>query len=214
MYKRDVRLLANELAVQSNEAMSNMEGELKELRKCRKVEEKRIRNKIIEEYDGLVNALVNEIAVVRGRFQEYQISNFNDIMNIMAESQKEQLGIMSRNMELLPSMREVANSIMAHQAQIDSYRQQNYELKMAVLKIRSLYLMKEQALSSFSDSKVRKLSESNMDLEEKLWDSYRDAEGRERILKKDLSKLQRNRAHLELQVDNLQRQLREEVVSF
>jgi hypothetical protein len=197
--------------MQANEAMSKMEGELKDLRKSRKVEEKRIRNRILDEYDSLVQELVKEIAVVKGRFHQYQISNLNDIMNIMGESQKEQLGIMSANMDLPPTMREVANSILAHQEQITEYRQQNHELKMAVLKIRSLFLMKEQALTAFFDGKVRKLSEDNKDCEEKLWESYRDSEGRERVLRKELAKLQRGRSHLEIQNENLQRQLREEV---
>lgn len=187
-----------------------MEGELRDLRKSRRVEEKRIRNRIIDEYDSLVRELVKEIAIIQGRFREYQISNFNEIMRIMAESQNEQLGIMAQNMELPSTIREVSNSILAHQEQIDGYRQQNYELKMTILKIRSLYLMKEQALTAYFDRKVRKLTEDNKDCEEKLWDSYRDAEARERFLRKDLAKLQRNRAHLEMQNDNLQRQLREE----
>lgn len=124
--------MANELATDANESMINMQGELHGLRKSRRVDEKRIRNRILEEYDSLVHELVKEIAVLQGRFREYQISNFNEIMNVMSESQKEQLGIMSANMNLPNTIREVANSISMHQEQISEYRQQNHELKMTV----------------------------------------------------------------------------------
>ena len=77
-----------------------------------------------------------------------------------------------------------------------------------------MFLMKEQALRTFFDSKVRKLSEENKEGEEKLWDSYRDAEARERALRKQLSKLQKSKSYLEIQTENLQRQLREEVNYF
>ncbi|KAI8906770.1 hypothetical protein EDD86DRAFT_192926 [Gorgonomyces haynaldii] len=209
-YKRDVRMLGSELAVDAFAEMASMEVELNELRKSRKVEERRIRNKIIDEYDSLVQELVREIAVVNGRFHEYQISNFNDIMNIMAESQKEQLGIMAANVDLPDSMREVANSIMEHQTQLEEYRQQNHDLKLTVLKIRSMFLMKEQALKAFFDSKLRKLQEDNKESQEKLWDSYRDAEARERTLRKQLAKMQKQKSSLEVQNETLQRQLREE----
>lgn len=188
-----------------------MEVELFDLRKTRKLEEKRVRSRILDEYDGLIQALVKEIAVVKGRFHEYQVSNLNDIMNVMSEAQREQLGFMATNMNLPESMRDVATSILAHQEQIQELRQQNQEFKLTILKIRSLFMMKEQALKAHFDGKVRKLSEDKNDCEAKLWNSYRDAEGRERVLRKQLAKLQKSKATLEIQCDNLQRQLKDEV---
>jgi hypothetical protein len=211
-YDRDVRLMAHDLALDAYSAMASMEVELIEAKKNRKVDEKRIRNRILEEYDSLVDELVREIAILRNRFHEYQISNYNDIMNIISESKKEQLMTMKTDESLTVAMRNVISSILKHDEEIDQFRQQNYELKMTVLKIRSMFTMREQGAKSFYQGKVRKLTEFNKETETRLWDSFRDAESRERALRKQLARLQKAKSSLDIQNDMLQRQLHEEVI--
>jgi transposase len=153
-YVRDCGLQAHELARDAYLAMSTMEMELAEAKKLRKNEERRIRSKILEEYDSLVNELVREISILRNRFHEYQIGNFNEIMNIISESKKEQLVIMANDDSLDEAMKKVIRTIQNHDQQIDALRKQNFELRMTVLKIRSMFSMREQGARSYFQSQV------------------------------------------------------------
>ncbi|KAL2919593.1 hypothetical protein HK105_200505 [Polyrhizophydium stewartii] len=209
-FRRESRLMAHEIALETFSEMASMSVELNEMRKSRKIDERKLRNKIIDEYDDLVQELTKEIGVLRHRFREYQIGNLNDVMNIMAEAKKEQLIVMTQNEELPLGMREAAEAMIQHEEQLASLREQNHELKMTVLKIRSMFTMKEQALKCYYERKLRKLSDANKEAEEKLWDNYRDAEARERTLRKQLTKLQKAKSTIEFQNELLQRQLREE----
>ncbi|KAJ3322787.1 hypothetical protein HDV06_002648 [Boothiomyces sp. JEL0866] len=184
--------------------------EINMLKKNRKVDEKRIRNRILDEYDSLIDELVREISVLRHRFHEYQISNFNDVMNIMSDSKKEQLMVMSKDDGLNQPMKNAIATILKHDEQLNDFREQNFELRMTVLKIRSMFTMKEQGMKSFYQAKLRKLSELNKETETKLWDSFRDGETRERALRKQLARIQKTKAALEVKNDLLQRQLVEE----
>jgi hypothetical protein len=129
---RTSRLYANELAFDAFTAMAQMEVELAEARKNKKIDEKKIRNKILEEYDTLVDELVREIAILRNRFKEYQVSNFNEILNIIAESKTEHLIGMEKNENLTPALRAAISTIIKHDAEIKTYQGQNFELKMTV----------------------------------------------------------------------------------
>ncbi|KAJ3000741.1 hypothetical protein HDV02_003543 [Globomyces sp. JEL0801] len=209
-FQRDCRLQAHEIALDAFTAMASMEVELIELRKNRKVDEKRIRNRILEEYDSLVDDLVREIGVLRNRFREYQISNFNEVMVIMSESKKERLLTMEKDEGLTTSMRDAISTILKHDAEMQLLQVQNSELRMTVSKIRSMFTMKEQGLKSFFTSKIRRLTEVTKETESRLWDSFRDGEARERALRKQLTRLQKAKSSLDVQNDLLQRQLLEE----
>ncbi|KAJ3313302.1 hypothetical protein HDV04_002286 [Boothiomyces sp. JEL0838] len=209
-FERDCRLQAYNMALDAYSAMASMEIELVELKKNKKVDEKRIRNRILDEYDSLIDELVREISVLRHRFHEYQISNFNDVMNIMSDSKKEQLMVMLKDDGLNQPLKNAIATILKHDEQLNDFREQNFELRMTVLKIRSMFTMKEQGMKSFYQAKLRKLSELNKETETKLWDSFRDGETRERALRKQLARIQKTKAALEVKNDLLQRQLVEE----
>jgi hypothetical protein len=129
---RHSRLHAHELALDAFTAMASMEVELAGLRKSKKIDEKRIRNKILDEYDTLVDELVREIAILRNRFREYQVSNFNEVMNIMAESKMEHLMTLENNENLTIPMRSAVTAAMKHDEELKKYQEQNFELKMTV----------------------------------------------------------------------------------
>ncbi|KAJ3307179.1 hypothetical protein HDV03_002690 [Kappamyces sp. JEL0829] len=207
---RNARFYANELAFDAYTAMSTMEVELAEARKNKKVDEKRIRSRILEEYDSLVDELVREISILRNRFREYQVSNFNEIVNIILESKTEHLLVMEKNENLTLSMRNAITTILKHDAEIKRYQEQNFELKMTILKIRSMFTMKEQGAKSFFQSKLRTLTALHKETEAKLWDSFREGEARERALRKQLSRLLKAKSSVDIQNELLQSQLRAE----
>jgi hypothetical protein len=191
--------------------MSSIEVELAELKKSRRLDEKRIRAKIVDEYDSLVRELAKEIFVVQSRFRENQMSSFNEIMGIMSESQTSQIEILIQNTDLPEQMRMAATTALKHENQVQELLQQNFDLKMTVQKIRALFLMKEHAIKAFFDSKVKKLSEANKENEDRLWDSYRDSEAREIVFRKQIAKLQKQKNSLEIQIETVQKQLKEEL---
>lgn len=154
-FDRNTRLIAHEIALDAFTSMATMEVELVEARKTRKVDERRIKNKILDEYDSLVNELVREIAILRNRFREYQLSNLNDIQIIMTESKAEHLVTMETNENLSSAMRNAISTILKHDEEIKSYCEDNFELKMTILKLRSMYTMKDQGAKSSFQAKVK-----------------------------------------------------------
>ncbi|KNC95831.1 uncharacterized protein SPPG_09577 [Spizellomyces punctatus DAOM BR117] len=209
-YKRDVRLLAFHLCSELHADFATTSVELTELRKHRRIDERKIRNRILDEYDDLVQELVMEINVLRNRFSEYRVNTFQEVMNIMGEAKKEELQVVVDNREMPQNMKDSARWMIKHEEEAQDLRQENHELKMTLLKVRSMYVIKEQSLRSMYEKKTRKLTEENKAAEEKLWDSYREAEARERILRKQLTKAQKMLSMRESENETLQRQLREE----
>lgn len=57
---------------------------------------------------------------------------------------------------------------------------------------------------------MRTLSELNKETEAKLWDSFREGEARERALRKQLARVSKAKATVDVQNELLQSQLREE----
>ncbi|KAI8912985.1 hypothetical protein DFJ77DRAFT_63797 [Powellomyces hirtus] len=209
-YKRDVRLVAFQLSSDLHAEFASTSVELADLRKQRRTDERRIRNRILDEYDDLVQELVMEINVLRNRFSEYRVNTFQEVMSIMSEAKKDELHVVLNNEEMPANMKESARWMIKHEEKTQALRQENHELKMTLLKVRSMYIIKEQSLRSIYEKKTRKLSEGSKSAEEKLWDSYREAEARESTLRKQLTKAQKALSLREAENDTLQRHLREE----
>ena len=118
------------------------------------MDEKKLRAQMVEEYDDLVQELVNEITVVRNRFREYQLNNFNEVMIIMAEAKKAELWQLSKNQELPQVIRDKAKALIKQENEVVDLRNENHELQMTLLKIRSMFTMKEQSLKTMFNKKV------------------------------------------------------------
>ncbi|KAJ3033498.1 hypothetical protein HDV00_006314 [Rhizophlyctis rosea] len=209
-YKRDVRLTATLLTATFFSDLTTISSELNDLRKQRRIDEKKIRNRIIDDYDDLVHELVSEINVLRARFSEHRISTAQEVMEILSEVKKEALMTVAQNRELPEEMRRVAVEGGKREEELTEWKEDNHELKMTLLKLRSMFNLKEHGQRSISDKQIRKFTEDNKRAEEKLWDSYRDAEAREGALRKQLIKAQKSLAAKETENENLLKQLKEE----
>ena len=102
--------------------------ELTELKKSRKIDEKKLRQKIVDEYDDLVQELANEIIVLQNRFHEYQMNNFNEVMLIMAESKEAELKKVAKNENLPVGMRDTASRMIEQEIQEVDFRNENHEV--------------------------------------------------------------------------------------
>ncbi|KAJ3291858.1 hypothetical protein HK104_005749 [Borealophlyctis nickersoniae] len=209
-YKRDVRLSTSSLMSSLYTELSTISVDLNDLRKSRRIDEKKLRLRIIDEYDDLVNQLVSEINVLRNRFSEYRINTVNEVLGIMTGVKREELMAVVANREIPGGMRDRMRVLVEADDALADLRGENHELKMTLLKVRSMFVMKELALRSMYEKQARKFTEDNKRAEEKLWDSYRDAEAREQALRRQLAKSQKACAAKETENEVLQRQLRDE----
>ncbi|KAJ3088326.1 hypothetical protein HK102_009028 [Quaeritorhiza haematococci] len=209
-FARDVRLNAAQKTWEIHSDFASASVELNELRKSRRIDEKKLRQKIVDEYDDLVRELVLEIHILKNRFNEYRVNTVNEVMNIMSDVKKEELTIFSKKADVPDAIKRSAEMVMDFEEKLRRLRLENHELKMTLMKVRSMYTMKEQSMKSSFDKKFRKLTEERKRVEEKLWESYRDAEAREGTLRKQLAKLQKAHSTSEIQNEILQRQIREE----
>ncbi|KAI8608227.1 hypothetical protein BC830DRAFT_1156088, partial [Chytriomyces sp. MP71] len=184
--------------------------EINDLRKSRKLEEKRVRNKITEEYDDLVTELVLDNHIIRNRFNEYRTNTVQEMLGIIAETKKEELVQLTESPEMPLELKQSALRTIEHDDIVKALKDELHEINMTLLKVRTMYTIKEQALRSNFAKKIKTLTEDNKKAEEKLWDSYRNAEAREAALRKIISKNNKDLLAAETRNEHLQKQLREE----
>ncbi|KAJ3107131.1 hypothetical protein HDU97_004824 [Phlyctochytrium planicorne] len=209
-FSRDVRLASAHSISDIYAELASLSVEVNELRKTRRVEERKLRNRIIDEYDEMVSELVIENHVIRNRFNEYRTSTVHEVMGIISETKKEELQQLARSQEIPDALRKAAEKSIKHEEVTSVMKNDIHELNMTLLKVRSMFTLKEQSLRSSYEKKMRKLSEDSRIAEEKLWDSYREAESRERALRRTLTKTTKALIAAETFTESLQRQLKEE----
>ncbi|KAJ3344282.1 hypothetical protein HDU93_000072 [Gonapodya sp. JEL0774] len=209
-FRRDVllqsRMESNAIAAELHEATMKLE----QLKGARRVEERRIRNKVIDEYDELVNELVLHSHILRNRFLEYKTNTKQEVLDIMSETKKEELSHMVLSKSMPKAVKEGAKAQLNVEDEMSELRKENHELKMTLMKLRSMNLIKEQGLRSINDKKIRKLSEQVSSTEEKLFTQYKDADAREYILRKQLTKSQKDLAVAETELDAMRKQVKEQ----
>ncbi|TPX51275.1 hypothetical protein SeLEV6574_g00407 [Synchytrium endobioticum] len=210
-FDRGVRLAAADLFAGHLATQSATTVELNDLRKARRLDEKKLRNRIVDEYDDLMAELVMEVNLLRQRFAEYRVGTVQEVMDIMSETKKEELGTLITSKSELPmAMRKSAEVAIQHEEEIAELREDNHELKMTILKFRSMNTIKEQAIRSAYEKKIRKLTDENKKAEEKLWDTFRETEAREKALRRQLARKQKNLTDAEATNAELTAKLKDE----
>ena len=127
-----INLQANAMSFDVLTELSLANSNLEELKNNRKIDEKKIRTRIVDEYDDLVQELVNEITVLRNRFREYQTNNFNQVMQIMSDSKKSELFKLSHSDDMPQAVKDTAASMIKEETQIMELRKETHELQMTV----------------------------------------------------------------------------------
>ncbi|KAI8813737.1 hypothetical protein BJ742DRAFT_377219 [Cladochytrium replicatum] len=209
-YKIDLRIGVAKQTWDISVAHALLAVELNDLRKARRVDEKKIRLKVIEEYEELVSELLSELNFVRNRFSEFRTNAVSEILMIMSEAKKEELKSLIINQEIPHSMKSSTEAAVFREEHISELLDQISTLKMALKKYRAFSILKENTVKNAYEKKMRKLVEDSKRAEEKLWDSYKDAEARERTLRKQLTRATKAQATAESQNESLTRLLKEE----
>jgi hypothetical protein len=191
-YARDVRVSAASDVLSFLADMAAINIELADLKKSKRADENNIRQAVVDDYDELVRELVNELNVMCDRFNEYRVNTVQEVMNIMSEAKREEMGIIVNSMDVNKYIKQQASNSIAQEESLQKYKTENFELKSTLMKMRSMYNLKETALRASFDKKLKKLDEENKSAEEKLWDCYRESDARETVLRKQLSVMQKN----------------------
>ncbi|KAJ1556202.1 hypothetical protein HK096_001018, partial [Nowakowskiella sp. JEL0078] len=131
-YNRDVRIAAGEMTFDMLDQLSNTSIELQELRKARNSNEKKIKKKLIEEYENLISELVAEISQIRSRFIDYRIQTSNEVLLIMSETKKEELESFVRNPEIPQAIKATAEIALQNEKINFELQDENSQLKMTV----------------------------------------------------------------------------------
>ncbi len=114
--------------------VSTIAVELQDLKKQRRTDEKRIRQKVMEEYDEVVKELVHELHKIQDRFNEYRVDTLNEVMGIMSETKKEELKIVVDKMDVPLYMKQSAENAIKQETSLRRMNEENHELKMTVKK--------------------------------------------------------------------------------
>jgi hypothetical protein len=108
----------------------------------------------VSDYEKLVRELVNELNLMCDRFNEYRVNTVQEVMNIMSEAKREEMGIIVNSMDVNKYIKQQASNSIAQEEALQKYKTENFELKSTLMKMRSMYNLKETALRSSFDKKV------------------------------------------------------------
>ncbi|KAJ3015420.1 UNVERIFIED_CONTAM: hypothetical protein HDU68_012744 [Siphonaria sp. JEL0065] len=187
-FYHNVRLATANAVADIYAELASKSVEINDLRKSRRIDEKKIRSKVIDEYDDLVSELVMENHVMRNRFNEYRTNTVQEMVGIIAETKREELVQLTESAEIPDQLKTSAQRTIEHDEAIKELNDELHEVNMT----------------------MKVLTEESKKAEEKLWDSYRNAEAREQTLRKIISKNSKDLLMAETRNDTLQRQLKEE----
>ncbi|ORZ38816.1 hypothetical protein BCR44DRAFT_1282181 [Catenaria anguillulae PL171] len=208
-YERDVRLGASIKASEIFLELSTIGSELSELKKARRVEEKLIRARVREEYEELVAELSSQIHKLKARFTEFRINSVDEVLSALSEVKRDDL-LAFIGKDYHANAATTGNTIISLQETIDEIRSDNAELKQVMSKLKSMYALKSMTSKSVFTKKITRLVEEKRVAEERLWESYRESEVRERVLRKNLVKTQKELVSIQTHHEVLKRQLKEE----
>lgn len=96
------------------------------------------------------------------RFNEYRVSTVQEVLSIMSEAKKEEMVLTCHNaqhivvnsMDVNKYIKQQAKNAIENEDILQKYKTENYELKMTLMKMRSMYTLKETALRTSFDKKV------------------------------------------------------------
>ncbi|KNE54576.1 hypothetical protein AMAG_00543 [Allomyces macrogynus ATCC 38327] len=208
-YERDVRLGAAIKASDIFLQLSTLGEELNELKKARRHDEKLIRARVRQGYEDLVAELSSQIHMLKARFNEFRISSIEEMVAALNEVKREDL-LAFVHREFHPEAVRVGKTMIALQDEIDELRDDNAELKQVMSKLKSMYTLKDRTSKSAYAKKMASLVEDKRLAEERLWESYRDSEAREKVLRRNLIKCQKDLVSLQTQHEVLRRTFKEE----
>ncbi|KAJ3131654.1 hypothetical protein HK100_006143 [Physocladia obscura] len=209
-FHHNVRLATSTAITDIYAELASKSVEINDLRKSRRIEEKKLRTKIVDEYNDLVNELVLENHVMRNRFNEYRTNTVQEMMDIIAQTKKEELEHFVQSSEIPDHLKTSALKTIEYDEKIETLKSELHEINMTLMKVRTMYTIKEQSLKSSFAKKIKKLTEDNVHAEEKLWDSYRNSEARELALRKIIAKNNKDLIAAESRNDNFQKQLKDD----
>lgn len=153
-YAKDVRVMAASDVLSFLADMSAINIELADLKKSKRAEERKIRQAVVDDYDELVRELVNELNLMSDRFNEYRVNTVQEVMTIMSEAKREEMGIIVNSMDVNKYIKQQASNAIDQEEALQKYKVENYELKSTLMKMRSMYNLKETALRASFDKKV------------------------------------------------------------
>ncbi|KAJ3128094.1 hypothetical protein HK098_005148 [Nowakowskiella sp. JEL0407] len=203
------RLFGSQLCAEITSQLNATSTTLAHLQASKKIDEKKLKSKIMREYEDLVGELVREINVSKSRFLEFRVQLVTEVLSLMSEVKREDLGGVVKDQGIPESLKSWLSEAAIKEEEMKDLIEENRELKVSNIKMRSFYALKEQALRASFSQKIRKLTEENKAAEEKLWDSYRESESRERMLRKQLAAATKAQVTAETSLEVLQSQIKE-----
>ncbi|KAJ3393731.1 hypothetical protein HDU84_001138 [Entophlyctis sp. JEL0112] len=209
-FQHNVRLATAVAVMDVHAELSSLSVKINEMKKSRRVDEKKLRAKIVEEYDDLVSELVMENHVIRNRFNEYRTNTIQEMVGIIAETKKEQLVQLTESSEIPFKLKQSAMKTIEYDEAMKKLNDELHEVHMTLMKVRTMYTIKEQSLRSSHNKMVKKLTEENIKAEEKLWESYRNAEAREIALRKIVAKNNKDLLSIESRNYQIQKQWKDD----
>jgi hypothetical protein len=135
-----------------------------------------------------------QVHVLKNRFNEYRQNLFYETLEIMSEAKREQLTVLSNGMDGCSDLTtENATRLLDYETRLADLMAENQELSMTISKMRSIHAIKDVAIRTVYERKIKKLANEIKMAEEKLWECYQDSEAREKILKRQLNRTQKVR---------------------
>ncbi|ORX80135.1 hypothetical protein BCR32DRAFT_269023 [Anaeromyces robustus] len=156
-----------------------------------KIEKKRIKEKVLNEYKELVKELVEKFIALKQQFNDYRISTKQETLKIMNESKNENLKKVIKSEMMPENLIEVSKKILINDEIINNYKDEINELKYMNTKMRAFYILLINKIKTQCKMEKRNLKDSYKKKETTLWKNYYDFKLRDDSLNDELRKARR-----------------------
>lgn len=189
-WEQHLRIEAHYVATNWYVEMGNLSHKLAEVTRQKAVDEKRIRNKVVQEYDELVSYLVQQNTQKDYAFEEFKVSVLGKVQQTVLEQKREQLKLAADACKPDPIADKLVNAAKVEQEKIE-LEQAVADYKQILLKQQCFGKLKDAAISQYYQKQLSRVTFDLANAEQKLWASYRENEAHEAALRKQLNKLQK-----------------------
>jgi hypothetical protein len=169
--------------------------------------EETVREKVRREFEELVRDLTMQLTVIKSQFKEYKEGLQSDMKSGLGEIKKDAMMKMVQSSTAPNELKRMTLSMAAREEVMEEIRQENAELKRAILKLRTMNTVKSISLKGNFDKKMHRMDEERSNATRELYMSRDEVEQKLALFKSQLEETQAALSAAEIEREKLKKEL-------
>jgi hypothetical protein len=174
-----------------------------------KLERKKIKEKITNEYKELVQELVEKFLALKQQFSDYRMQTKQETIKIMNESKVNNLRKVIKSEMMPDSLVNSSRITLSYEEKINSLNEEINELKYTNMKMRAFFMLLINKINMRCKLEKQNLKQSFKKTESTLWKSYSDFKLRDDELNDELRKARKDLIYTNIENEKLKQRVKD-----